>query len=97
MEEKALGPSPLRLATSPPQGDHVLVELFSSVVDRGLCGQSSPTYTDWTFLTGRHNLALTQVAGPQEVQVWQKTNCVETTVCYRFPHVLITPFLNSIF
>ena len=44
MEEKALGPSPLRLATSPPQGDHVLVDLFSSMADGGLCGQNSLTH-----------------------------------------------------
>ena len=42
MEEKALGPSPLRLATSPPQADHVLVDLFSSVADGGLCGKAPP-------------------------------------------------------
>ena len=42
MEEKALGPSPLRLATSPPQGDHVLVDLFSSMADEGLCGKAPP-------------------------------------------------------
>ena len=32
-----------RLATSPPQADHVLVDLFSFTADGGLCGQSSPT------------------------------------------------------
>ena len=31
-----------RSATFPPQADHVLVDLFSSVEDGGLCGQSSP-------------------------------------------------------
>ena len=44
MEEKALGPSPLRLATSPPQGDHVLVDLFSSMVDAGLRGKAPQHY-----------------------------------------------------
>ena len=41
MEEKALGPSPLRdWATCPPQVDYVLVDLFSSVVDTGLRGKA---------------------------------------------------------
>ena len=31
-----------RSATFPPQADRVLVDLFSSMVDGGLCGQSSP-------------------------------------------------------
>ena len=31
-----------RSATFPPQADHVLVDLFSSEADGGLCGQSSP-------------------------------------------------------
>ena len=33
IEEQAPGPSPL--ATFPPQADHVLVDLFSSMADRG--------------------------------------------------------------
>ena len=32
-----------RLDTSLPQADHVLVDLFSSMVDVRLCGQSPPT------------------------------------------------------
>ena len=40
-----------RLATSPPQADHVLVDLFSSVADGGLCGKAPPQYR---FLQGRN-------------------------------------------
>ena len=32
-----------RLATFPPQADHVLADLFSSVADEGLCGKVPPT------------------------------------------------------
>ena len=35
------------VATFPPQADHVLVDLFSSVADGGLCGQSSLTLHLW--------------------------------------------------
>ena len=34
-----------RSATSPPQADHVLVDLFSSMADGGLCGRSPPPHS----------------------------------------------------
>ena len=50
MEGKALGPSPLReAATSPPQADHVLVDLFFIHGGWGGLRQSPPTPYDLTF------------------------------------------------
>ena len=41
-----------RSAPFPPQADHVLVDLFSSAADGGLCGQSPPPQriTWWTSI-----------------------------------------------
>ena len=45
-----------RSATFPPQADHVLVDLFSSVVDGGgLWGQSSPTVHQ-SYITQARNV-----------------------------------------
>ena len=80
-----------RLATVPPQADHVLVDLLSSVVARGrgggVCGWSPPTGNFLALLVKAKLGVVAAILQPWRSQIWSlmSVNCCTDASAYLPP------------